>query len=100
MSENTFVQNYTKEFSYTLSGTSSSGGTVATSVNAAVPAARTEPYEIGSGVLKVGGDTHTYTFTIGLNEVNSNQNYNQAKTFAGKLSVESKKYTYNHSIWE
>ena len=98
--ENTFIQNYTKEFSYTLSGSSSSGGTVASSVNAQVPAVSNNPYLIGTGVLKSGGDTHTYTFTIGLNEMDSNQNYNQNKRFDGRLSVDSKKYTYNHSVWE
>lgn len=99
ISENTFVQNYPNEFTYTLSGTSNSGGTTTFGIDAEVPAARTAPYQIGTGILKAGGDTHTYTFTIGLNEMGSNQNYNQNKAFRAKLSVETKKYTHNRSVW-
>ena len=99
VSTNEFVQNYTKEFSYTLNGASNAGGTVTTGVDAEVPSARQAPYQIGTGLLKAGGDTHTYTFTIGLNEVGSNQNYNQSKNFSGRLHVGTKKYTNEGSIW-
>lgn len=97
--QNTFVQTYANEFTYTLSGSSSNGGTVATSVNAEVPAARTNPYQLGTGVLKAGGDTHTYTFTIGLNEMGNDQESNKNKRFSAKLSIEPQKYTTNGSVW-
>ncbi len=99
VTENTFIQNYSNEFTYTLNGSSNAGGTTTTGVNAEVPAARVAPYQIGTGLLKTGGDVHTYTFTIGLNEMGSNQNYNQGQDFRGKLSVETKKYTHDRSIW-
>lgn len=96
---NQFIQHYQNEFTYTLNGTSSAGGTATTGVNAELPSARVAPYEIGTGVLKANGDTHNYTFTIGLNEMGSNQNYNQTKNFSGRLSVSTKKYTQEGSIW-
>ena len=96
---NQFVQQYQKEFTYTLDGISSSGGTTTTGVNEELPSARVAPYEIGSGVLKSNGDTHIYTFTIGLNEMGSNQNYNQKKNFSGRLAVVAKKYTHEGSVW-
>ena len=99
VTQNTFIQQYSNEFTYTLNGSSDSGGTATTGVSAEVPASRAAPYQIGTGVLKAGGDTHTYIFTIGLNEMGSDQDYNQGKTFAGKLSVETRKYTNNGSVW-
>ena len=99
ITENTFIQQYSNEFTYTLNGSSNAGGTVTTGVNAQVPASRVAPYQIGTGLLKANGDVHTYVFTIGLNEMGSNQNYNQGQTFRGKLSVETKKYTHERSIW-
>ena len=96
---NTFVQNYQNEFTYTLNGSSSAGGTATTGINAELPSARVAPYEIATGTLKANGDTHTYTFTIGLNEMGSNQNYNQTKVFSGRLAVTTKKYTQEGSIW-
>lgn len=95
---NNFIQEYEHEFTYTLDGVSSNSGTVTTGVNEDVPGVG--KHSIGVGLLNSGGDTHTYTFTIGLNEVHSNQNSNQSKTFAGQLSVEGKKYTHDRSIYE
>lgn len=99
ISQNTFVQNYSNEFTYTLNGSSNAGGTATTGVSAEVPVSRAAPYQIGTGILKSGGDLHTYVFTIGLNEVGSNQNYNQGQTFRARLSVETKKYTHDRSVW-
>ena len=96
---NQFIQNYQNEFTYTLSGVSSNGGTATTNASAEIPSARTAPYKIGEGSLKANGDTHTYTFTIGLNEVGSNQNYNQTKNFSGRLLISTKKYTDQGSEW-
>ncbi len=95
---NTFIQQFENEFTYTLNGTSNNSGTTTTNVSEEVPGVG--EHIIGTGVLKAGGDIHTYTFTIGLNEMDSNQNSNQSKEFAGKLSVESKKYTHDRSIYE
>lgn len=97
VTQNTFIQVYENEFTYTLSGNSSSGGIVTEDVSQLVPTGGKNL--IGEGVLKEGGDKHTYIFTIGLNEVGSNQNSNQNKTFAGKISVETKKYTNERSVW-
>lgn len=101
VTQNTFLQQYTNEFTYTLDGVSDSDGVVTTGVSELVPSPASPPgkYAIGTGKLKTGGDEHTYTFTIGLNEVGSNQNSNQNKSFSGILSVETKKYTYEGSIW-
>ena len=41
---------------------------------------------IGSGVIE-GYEVHTYEYTIGLNNVNENQNEAQGKEFSGYLSV-------------
>ncbi len=97
ITKNTFLNQYTKEFSYTLDGVADGEGSVTTGVDAQVPAPGT--YQIGEGTLASGGETHTYTFTIGLNEVGSNQNYNQGKEFEGKLQVSTKKYTTGGSEW-
>lgn len=96
---NQFVQHYQNEFTYTLTGASNAGGTTTVNASAELPSARVAPYEIGGGVLKANGDTHTYTFTIGLNDLGSNQNYNQTKNFSGRLAVATKKYTNERSIW-
>lgn len=96
---NQFVQHYANEFTYTLDGASNAEGIASTGVVAELPSARVAPYEIGSGVLRANGDTHLYTFTIGLNEVGSNQNYNRGKNFSGRLAVATKKYTNERSIW-
>lgn len=97
VTDNTFIQQYENEFTYTLTGTSNNGGSTTTNVTEDVPGVG--KHNIGTGVLAEGGDIHTYTFTIGLNEVHSNQNSNQNKSFAGILSVESKKYTHDRSIY-
>lgn len=98
ITENTFIQQYEHEFTYTLDGGSNNSGTTTTNVSEDVPGVG--KHNIGSGILSAGGDVHTYTFTIGLNEVGSNQNSNQSKSFAGSLSVESKKYTHDRSIYD
>lgn len=96
---NTFIQQYEDEFTYTLSGEKTNvNGTVAPDADELVPATAGD-HNIGEGILAANGDEHTYTFTIGLNEVGSNQNSNQSKSFVGRLAVESKKYTQDRSIW-
>lgn len=100
VNENSFVQTYSNEFTYTLNCTSNSSGSAPNGISAEIPASRVAPYQIGSGYLKTNGDTHTCIFTIGVNEVGSNQDYNQGKRFNGRLSVETKKYTHDGSIWE
>lgn len=90
VTENSFLNKYANEFTYTLNGTSTNGGTTTTGIRAQVPAVGTTV--IGTGTLSAGGDTHTYTFTIGLNEVYSNQNSNQGKSFSGYLEVVPGKY--------
>ncbi len=95
---NTFIYQYENEFTYTISGSSNNDGIVVSDISDSVP--REGKHNIGSGVLNSGGDLHTYVFTIGLNEMDSNQNYNQNKSFAGKLSVETKKYTTGGSVYE
>ena len=46
----------------------------------------TNSYVIGSGVIE-GYETHQYYYTIGLKNLNVNQNAAQGKTFSGYLSV-------------
>lgn len=98
VTQNTFVQTYSNEFTYTLSGTATNG-TAVSAVSAQVPAASNTPYQLGSGILKANGDTHTYTFTIGLNEMGSDQESNKNKKFSGKLHIEPEKYTTGGSVW-
>lgn len=72
------------QFVYTLTGTKTGEGALATDVaETAVPTARTK---IGTGSLK-GYETHTYTFTIHFKESNSDQNAAQGKAFAGRIQV-------------
>ena len=100
---NEFLNIYGNEFTYTLRGTSNGPGgindVVATAKNEIVPS--TGKYVIGVGKFpENGGVTHTYTFTIGLNEMSLNQNSNQGKNFSGKLEISAnKKYTRGGSEW-
>lgn len=100
------VQNYTinwdiatfdfaqkEELVYSLSGKitgSPTGGNeagtlVATKTGEAMPA-NTGVTAIGTGQVSPG-ETHTYTLTVWFKETGSNQNYNQGKTFRGKIYV-------------
>jgi hypothetical protein len=76
-----------KEFNYSLSGTKSGSGTVATAVTKADMPKTNTTTTIGNGVLK-GNETHTYTFTVELQERGSAQDYLQGKSFAAKIQIE------------
>lgn len=59
------------------------GGSLATLEESEVPV---NSYVIGSGVIE-GYESHQYEYTIGLKNLNVNQNAAQGKTFSGYLSV-------------
>ena len=59
------------------------GGTLATMVETDVPE---NSFIIGSGVIE-GYESHQYEYTIGLKNLDVNQNAAQGKTFSGYLSV-------------
>lgn len=59
------------------------GGTLATMNESEVPV---NSYIIGSGVIE-GYESHQYEYTIGLKNLDVNQNAAQGKTFSGYLSV-------------
>jgi hypothetical protein len=68
--------------SLTSSG-NTNGGVIATMTESEVPV---NSYVIGSGVIE-GYESHEYEYTIGLKNLNINQNAAQGKTFSGYLSV-------------
>ena len=73
-----------KQFVHSLKASgNSNGGTLAKLDSTVVPV---ESTVIGSGVIE-GYEVHTYEYTIGLNNVNANQNAAQGKEFSGYLSV-------------
>ena len=59
------------------------GGTLATMNESEVPV---NSFIIGSGVIE-GYESHQYEYTIGLKNLDINQNAAQGKTFSGYLSV-------------
>ncbi len=59
------------------------GGSLAVMNESEVPV---NSYVIGSGVIE-GYESHQYEYTIGLKNLNVNQNAAQGKTFSGYLSV-------------
>lgn len=59
------------------------GGSLATMDESEVPV---DSYIIGSGVIE-GYESHQYEYTIGLKNLDINQNAAQGKTFSGYLSV-------------
>ena len=73
-------------FVYSLSGSSNHSGTVVSASNATPPATGVTS-QIGSNGVLNGTDTHTYTFTIVLNETSTDQNSLQGKSFSGVLQV-------------
>ena len=54
--------------------------------------------QIATGTL-VGNETHTWTFTIGIVERGSAQDYLQGKTYAGKIQV-SLATTEGNRTWD
>ena len=81
---NTLTPAANHQFVHSLkSSGNTNGGTIAKLNTTEVP---TESIIIGSGVIE-GYEVHTYEYTIGLNNVNEDQNAAQGKTFSGYLSV-------------
>jgi hypothetical protein len=81
---NTLTPNANGQFVHSLTASgNTNGGTLATLNNAEVPV---QSMIIGSGVIE-GYEVHTYEYTIGLNNINEDQNAAQGKTFSGYLSV-------------
>ena len=79
---NTFDAGHPEELKYTLVG--SGGGTNVSATN--MPANGTTP-SIASSVSIAPGATHSYTLTGTFVEMSSAQNYNQSKSFSGKIEV-------------
>ena len=81
---NTLTPNANHQFVHSLkSSGNTNGGTLATLTSSEVP---TKSVVIGSGVIE-GYEVHTYEYTIGLNNINEDQNQAQGKQFSGYLSV-------------
>ena len=81
---NTLTPNANHQFVHSLkSSGNTNGGTLATLNETEVPV---ESIIIGSGVIE-GYEVHTYEYTIGLNNVDEDQNQAQGKVFSGYLSV-------------
>ena len=81
---NTLTPNADGQFVHSLkSKGNSNGGTLANFDASPVPV---QSMVIGSGVIE-GYEVHEYEYTIGLNNINANQNAAQGKTFSGYLSV-------------
>ena len=81
---NTLTPNANGQFVHTLKASgNTNGGRLATISDPVVP---TQSMVIASGVIE-GYEVHTYEYTIGLNNVNEDQNAAQGKQFSGYLSV-------------
>lgn len=81
---NTLTPNADGQFIHKLTSTgNTNGGTLASLNETPVP---TESMVIGSGVIE-GYEVHTYEYTIGLNNIDADQNAAQGKVFSGYLSV-------------
>lgn len=81
---NTLTPNADGQFIHKLkSSGNTNGGTLATLNETPVPEQSTI---IGSGVIE-GYEVHTYEYTIGLNNIDADQNKAQGKQFSGYLSV-------------
>ena len=82
--ENTLSPASEGEFIHKLTSSgNTNGGKLATLKDTPVPE---ESTIIGSGVIE-GYEVHTYEYTIGLNNVDKDQNAAQGKKFSGYLSV-------------
>ena len=81
---NTLTPNADGQFVHSLkSKGNTNGGVLATLDATPVPE---KSIVIGSGVIE-GYEVHEYEYTIGLNNINANQNAAQGKQFSGYLSV-------------
>ena len=77
----------TGEVYYSLSGTKTGSGTVATAVTKANAPKTNTTTQIGTGTLK-GNETHTYTFTFGIEERGVAQDGLQGKQFKAIIQVQ------------
>lgn len=81
---NTLTPSANNQFVHSLKASgNTNGGTLATIKDPIVPV---QSMVIGSGVIE-GYEAHTYEYTIGLNNIDANQNEAQGKQFSGYLSV-------------
>ena len=81
---NTLTPNANGQFVHSLkSSGNKNGGKIASFDSISVPE---KSLVIGSGVIE-GYEIHEYKYTIGLNNINANQNAAQGKAFSGYLSV-------------
>ena len=81
---NTLSPNANGQFVHSLTSSgNTNGGTLANLTNTEVPI---QSMIIGSGVIE-GYESHQYEYTIGLKNLDVNQNAAQGKTFSGYLSV-------------
>ncbi len=81
---NTLTPNAAGQFVHSLkSDGNTNGGTLATLDSTPVPE---KSVVIGSGVIE-GYEVHKYQYTIGLNNIDADQNAAQGKQFSGYLSV-------------
>lgn len=76
----------TKEFNYSLNGTASGSGTVATEVTKEEMPKTVTTTQIGTGTL-IGNETHTYTFVVQLAERYSAQDYLQGLGYNGIIQI-------------
>lgn len=76
----------TGEVYYSLSGNASGSGTASAPVTKANAPKTNTTTQIGSGTL-VGNESHTYTFTFGITERNSEQDYLQGMKFKGIIQI-------------
>ncbi len=74
-------------FVYSLSGTSTNGGTIINLTDVTVPIKTGNNVLSDNGILN-GKDKHTYTFKIELKEIHKDQNAVQGKVFSGVLQVD------------
>lgn len=91
---NTLTAVSNDQFIYSLTGSTDGNGTVINAINQVVPY---ETVKIGNDYAVInGGETHTYNFTITLNETGSNQNSTRGKGFSGYIEIVSnKEYAYD-----
>ena len=81
---NTLTPNADNQFVHSLTASgNTNGGILATMESTPVPE---ESIILGSGVIE-GYEIHEYEYTIGLNNIDADQNKAQGKEFSGYLSV-------------
>lgn len=82
---NTLTPNAMEQFVHSLKGSgNTNGGEIANMDTTVVPE---NSIILGTGVLD-GYEVHTYEYTIGLNNIDANQNAAQGKEFSAYITVE------------